>query len=108
MRYRLLNGIRTAPYYITQGTWDYLRKGLESQTGDVWITGYPGTGNILVQFMVRMILSGGEAETVTARHFELRGVAAMPSATLRSRLRGSDALGDATEPVARQRCPRRR
>ena len=70
MRYRLLNGVRTAPYYITQGTWDYLRKGLDPQDGDVWITGYPGTGNILVQFMVRMLLSGGEAEAVTAARFE--------------------------------------
>jgi len=66
LRYRVVNGVRTSPYYQTQGTWSHLRKSFEPQAGDVWVTGFPSTGNILVQFLVRTLLHDGDADAVVA------------------------------------------
>ncbi|KAL1526818.1 hypothetical protein AB1Y20_015510 [Prymnesium parvum] len=66
MRYRMVNGARADPYHITQSAWRRLRKNLTPRSGDIWVTGYPGTGNILVQFMVRVLLHDGDAEAAAA------------------------------------------
>ena len=29
LRYRLVQGVRAMPYYVSQGTWNYLRTGFE-------------------------------------------------------------------------------
>jgi hypothetical protein len=52
--------------YVTQGTWSHLRNGFRARPDDVWVTGYQCAGNALVQFLVRVLLHGGDAEAATA------------------------------------------
>ena len=66
VRYRLVNGLRAAPWYITQGTWSHLRRGFRARPDDVWITGHQCAGNALVQFLVRVLLHGGDGKAATA------------------------------------------
>ena len=66
MRYRTVQGVRAVPFFATQACWNHLRRGLRPQPSDVWITGYPSSGNLLVQFLVRTLLHGGDANAVLA------------------------------------------
>ena len=66
VRYRLVNGLRAAPWYITQGTWSHLRRGFRARPDDVWVTGHQCAGNALVQFLVRVLLHGGDGKAATA------------------------------------------
>ena len=52
--------------YVTQGTWSHLRNGFRARADDVWVTGYQCAGNALVQFLVRVLLHGGDADAATA------------------------------------------
>ena len=64
MRHRKVQGVVAAPYYVTQGAWEYLRKGFDSRPGDVWVTGYPASGNMLIHVIVRSLLLGGDCDAV--------------------------------------------
>ena len=55
--------------YVTQGTWSHLRNGFRARADDVWVTGYQCAGNALVQFLVRVLLHGGD---VDADHVRIR------------------------------------
>jgi len=66
VRYRLVQGLRAAPWHVTQATWSHLRDGFGARPDDVWVTGYQCAGNALVQFLVRVLLHGGDADAATA------------------------------------------
>ena len=66
LRYRLVRGVRAFPFVVTHAAWEELRGGLVCDGGDVWVTGYPGAGNLLVQYMVRLLHHGGDVQAVCA------------------------------------------
>ena len=66
MRYRHVAGVRVVPYFVTQACWNSLRRDFKPQKGDVWVTGYPGAGNMLVQMLVRTLLHNGDADAACA------------------------------------------
>jgi len=64
IRYRRVQGVVAAPYFVTQGAWNYLRTGFTPHQGDVWVTGFACSGNMMMQTLVRTLLHEGDLAAV--------------------------------------------
>ena len=67
MRHRKVRDITAVPYYVTQAAWTELREELDVRPDDVWVTGYPCSGNSIIQLIVRTLRHGGDAAAALAK-----------------------------------------
>jgi len=74
MRHRKVRDITAVPYYVTQAAWTELREELDVRPDDVWVTGYPCSGNSIIQLIVRTLRHGGVATTALAKGKYAAGV----------------------------------